>query len=130
MSTHLRRRDTDHDHDPNTGDLAQILATNPRAGSSQSSFSFAVRRNDTTLSKRRRSSDGLTRRNRTDHVSWSTETSSGPHSRSRTVDDELALVERASGFREVAARAGIHYGLRPAWHRLIHGPSITIHAPR
>ena len=91
MSTRLRRRDTDHDHDPNTGDLAEIWATNPRAERSQSSFSSAVRRNDTTPSKRRRGSDGLSRRSRTDHDPWATETSSGSHSRARTTDDDAGV---------------------------------------
>lgn len=86
MATRLRHRDIDHDS--STGDLAEIWAT-PQAERSQSSFSSAVRRNDTTPSKRRRGSDGLARRSRTDHDPWSTETSSGSHSRSRTADDEV-----------------------------------------
>ncbi|PIL29375.1 hypothetical protein GSI_09427 [Ganoderma sinense ZZ0214-1] len=93
MQPRLRHRDSDHDHDPNAGDLTQIWAANPQAERSQSSFSSAVRRNDTTPSKRRRGSDGLTRRSRTDHDPWSTETSSGTHSRSRTVDDEVGAGE-------------------------------------
>lgn len=61
---------------------------NPQAEHSQSSFSSAVRRNETTPSKRRRGSDGPSRRGRTDHDPWAdTETSSGSHSRSRTMDD-------------------------------------------
>ncbi|KAI1790035.1 hypothetical protein LXA43DRAFT_1018021 [Ganoderma leucocontextum] len=89
MSTRLHHRDIDHD--PNTGDLAEIWATNPQAERSHSSFSSAVRRNDTTPSKRRRGSDGLARRSRTDHDPWSAETSSSPHGRSRTVDDEVGV---------------------------------------
>ena len=89
MTTRLRHRDIDHD--PNTGDLAEIWATNPRAERSQSSFSSAVRRNDTTPSKRRRGSDGLSRRSRTDHDPWATETSSGSHSRARTTDDDAGV---------------------------------------
>ncbi|RPD55488.1 hypothetical protein L226DRAFT_615988 [Lentinus tigrinus ALCF2SS1-7] len=63
---------------------------NPQAEHSQSSFSSAVRRNETTPSKRRRGSDGLARRGRTDHDPYADmETSSGSqsHSRSRTMDD-------------------------------------------
>ena len=90
MSTRLRRRDIDTD--PNAdGVLAEIWSSNPQAGHSETSFSSAVRRNDTTPSKRRRGSDGLARRNRTDHDPWFSETSSGSHSRSRTVDDEVGV---------------------------------------
>ncbi|KAI0752936.1 hypothetical protein C8Q80DRAFT_1149307 [Daedaleopsis nitida] len=59
---------------------------------SQASFSSAIRRNETTPSKRRRGSDGLTRRGRTDHDpsnALGEGSSTGSHSRSRTVDDEV-----------------------------------------
>lgn len=109
MSTRLRHRDIDYDP---TGDLAEIWATNPKPERSQSSFSSAVRRNDTTPSKRRRGSDGLARRSRTDHNPWSTGTSSGSHSRSRTVDDEVGV--GGESYWSSRSRSTSQHPLRPS----------------
>ncbi|TBU39603.1 FAD/NAD(P)-binding domain-containing protein [Dichomitus squalens] len=92
MSTRQQHWDIDTDPDAH-GALAEIWSSNTQAGHSQSSFSSAVRRNDTTPSKRRRGSDGLARRIRTDHDPWISETSSSSHSRSRTVDDNVGAGE-------------------------------------
>ena len=81
---------TELEHD----DAFAAVWSNPQAGSSQASFSSAIRRNDVTPSKRRRGSEGLARRGRADYDPWPSSNpppSPGVHNRSRTVDDEAGM---------------------------------------
>ncbi|KAI0717827.1 hypothetical protein C8T65DRAFT_640094 [Cerioporus squamosus] len=84
----------------------------PQAEQSQSSFSSAVKRNETTPSKRRRGSDGLARRGRTDHDPWAgaeaeVSTSSGSHSRSRTVEDGAGAAGRSTSQHPLRPSSGV-----------------------
>ncbi|KAI0640468.1 hypothetical protein C8Q79DRAFT_1015249 [Trametes meyenii] len=81
---------TPDDGDRDSGDL-QTIWGNGHAGPSDipssSSFSSAVRRNDTTPAKRRHAgSDAAARRTRTDHDPWTGEGVS--HARARTLDSD------------------------------------------
>ena len=105
----MRRRGGELDTDAyeDGGGLSSIWG-NSQAEQSETSFSSAVRRNDTTPSKRRRGSDAVARRERNDHDP-SRGDGSGSHSRSRTVDDEVG-----AGGHWLSKRSASQHPLRPS----------------
>ncbi|KAI8972390.1 hypothetical protein BD414DRAFT_217461 [Trametes punicea] len=98
MSTSTRWGTPDSDVDPGTNDDLQEVWSKPRPShsvqeslSSSSSFSSAVRRNETAPTKRRHAgSDAAARRARTDHEPWKVgDPEARVHVRARTLDGDV-----------------------------------------
>ena len=126
-------------------DVFAAVWGNPQAGNSQLSFSSAVRRNDATPSKRRRGSEGLAKRGRTDHDPWSSADPPSPsasHSRSRTIDDEAGTGSywmsgrstsqhplRHSSSHASSSSWTLDHGTRPGMRRALSGNDTDKEAP-
>ncbi|TFK80690.1 carbohydrate-binding module family 50 protein [Polyporus arcularius HHB13444] len=97
---------------------------NQQAEHSQSSFSSAVKRNETTPSKRRRGSDGLAKRGRTDHDPWAEADmpTASSHSRARTTDDGASTSQHplrlSSGVASSSAWT-LDHETRPTMRRML-----------
>ncbi|KAI0326384.1 hypothetical protein GY45DRAFT_1374000 [Cubamyces sp. BRFM 1775] len=123
-----------HNHHNHHQHRLHAEADEEPAVSSSSSFSSAVRRNETTPAKRRHAgSDATPRRSRNDHDPWAgdedRETASHSHARARTLDGDVGrgtstshhpLKPRSgSGSGSSSSEGGLVHNTRPTMRRLL-----------